>query len=99
MLKIDQNTGKNLGFKSLLSETIAKKYPERIMKIAGNVAENSYEMLRGAKMGNLITEGTVTPKEAEKFLADQYFAGRTDYIEGVNKTLSESFVRKIYGIQ
>ena len=98
MLKIDQNARNNLGFKSFLSDAIVKKHPERIMKEVAGVTEKNYEMARGAKVGNLITEGVVSLKQAEKFLTDQYFAGRTDFIEGVNKTLSENFVKKIYGI-
>ena len=50
-------------------------------------------------MGNLITSGLVTLKEADKYLTEQYFSGRTDYIEGVNKVLSKDFVEKLYAVK
>lgn len=99
MLKVDQNSGNNLGFKSLLSESIVRKNPNRVVNKMASGLEKTYEVARGTKLGNLITEGSVPLAEAEKFLTEQYFAGRTDFIEGVNKTLSKSLVEKIYGIK
>ena len=97
MLAITQLSTQHLSFNGVLADNIVKKNPKRIMKRLNFTPEQKcYEIKRGAKMGNLIESGLVTLQEAEKYLAEQYFAGRTDYIEGVNKVLSKDVLEKLY---
>lgn len=97
MLLVNQQLGQNVSFNSELANRIMKLNPKRtIQKLELSAEQEGHEMLRGTKMGNLITAGVVTVDEARKYLSEQLFAGRNDYIEGVNKTISKSMVEKLY---
>lgn len=100
MLAVNQLSTQQISFNGALAENIVKKNPQRILKQLNFTPEQkAYEISRGTKMGNLITSGLVTLKEADKYLTEQYFSGRTDYIEGVNKVLSKDFVEKLYAVK
>lgn len=100
MLKVNHLSPNQTSFNGVLAENIVKKNPKRIMKQLNFTPEQKiYEISRGTKMGNLITSGLISLKEADKYLAEQYFAGRTDYIEGVNKVLSKDMVEKLYSVK
>lgn len=100
MLAINQISTQPVSFNGALADNIVKKNPKRVLKQLNFTPEQKiYEISRGTKMGNLITAGLVTLKEADKYLTEQYFAGRTDYIEGVNKVLSKDLVEKLYAVK
>ncbi len=100
MLTMNSCSLQNPTFNGVLADNIMKKHPEKVIKkLELSAEEKSFDMLRGAKMGNLITKGLISIKEADQYLTEQLFAGRVDYIEGVNKTLSKSLVEKLYAVK